>query len=164
MCSRLLTSRLPDYFLCFCTLALAVERFILVVLPFQAKELLRKRNRLIAYIALTAIILGFIAARVDEFDVNYPWFDVFRRYLSMFEVVRRQHGSKFRRQHGSSFRRQHGSNFRRQHGSKFSTETSTKNSLTAIVKILKFRSMLSSKKHITIHAIVENLKFQSVMS
>ncbi len=87
-----------------------------------------------------SLISVLVATRVDEFDLNYPCFD----------VVRRQRGSNFRRQHGSNFRRQHGSKFRRQHESK----------LTSIFRPLCHRQNL----HISIHNVVEKVKFRSIMS
>ena len=53
---RLLTSRVPEYFTGLITMSLAVERYILVIMPLKAEQLLSGRNRRIAYTAVTATI------------------------------------------------------------------------------------------------------------
>ncbi len=47
--------RVPEYFTGLLTLVLALERYILVVHPFSANELLTKRNRTVCYSILTLV-------------------------------------------------------------------------------------------------------------
>ena len=51
--------RVPEYFTGLITLALALERYILIVKPFRASELLTKRNRVISYSILTLTGITF---------------------------------------------------------------------------------------------------------
>ena len=64
--SRLLVTRIPEHFTGPCTVALAIERFILVCVPFKASTWLSKRNRLLAY---STILTLMITAGV--FEISY---------------------------------------------------------------------------------------------
>ena len=68
-----LITRIPENFTGLCTLTLALDRFILVVFPFQSEQLLSTRNRLLAYSLLTALTFG-----ITSYELQY----YFRRIIN----------------------------------------------------------------------------------
>ena len=72
--SSFLLTRVPETFTGLRTLVLAVDRFILIVLPLRAAQLLTKKNRIIVYTLLTVPALAltaFEAVKKLEQDVAY---------------------------------------------------------------------------------------------
>ncbi len=65
---RILVSRIPELFTGIFTLGLAIERFILIVFPFDAATLLCRRNRLVAYSIILAITTG-----LTSFELIYQY-------------------------------------------------------------------------------------------
>ena len=89
--SRILVARIPEHFTGPCTLALAIERYILVCMPFQATTLLTKRKRVIAYMLLLCAMMGlsvfemtFSLGTGRQFDlcVFFPSGGIYNDYTS----------------------------------------------------------------------------------
>ncbi len=66
-----LVSRIPELFTGICTLGLAAERFILVVLPYDASTLLCKRNRVVVYSIIVAITTALTCVELSFQYISY---------------------------------------------------------------------------------------------